>query len=364
MQSLKKIAPPLVPFLFSLFSVLVSMVGMFPPSYAVAQNSYSAIKNAGGKCMDVQNGYVSKDGTLIQIWDCNNTTAQQWQISGETIRNAGGKCLDIQSGAIFNEGQPVWLYGCNNTNAQRWIVTSSGEIRNPVSNKCLDVKNGWIGTSGTPLQIYSCNGTPAQKWSAVSNSVTSFRISYTSSQRANSVVNDAVNTWMSKIQIGPQGSPVQNGFTVNIVEQSSGIGYADGVYASSGTGTITVYPAFFNLSYGKQKKVIMHEMGHVMGFGQQRSTQYMNLVRCGSNLTNCYLAGNNITANYGGSAPLQGNFFSNSRPAVRTDGYFHFAEGDSKLARDLMSAATLEDYSDNDLKYTISALKDMGFIFK
>ena len=168
MQSLKKLAPPLVPLSFSLLSALVSMVGVFPPSYAVAQTSYSAIKNAGGKCMDVQNGYVSKDGTPIQIWDCNNTTAQQWQVSGETIRNAGGKCLDIQSGAIFNEGQPVWTYGCNATNAQRWIFTSSGEIRNPVSNKCLDVKNGWIGTSGTTLQIYSCNGTPAQKWSVAS----------------------------------------------------------------------------------------------------------------------------------------------------------------------------------------------------
>ena len=367
MQSLKNFAPPIVPLSFSLLSTLVSMVSVFPPSYAVAQTSYSAIKNAGGKCMDVQNGYVSKDGTLIQIWDCNNTPAQQWQISGETIRNAGGKCLDIQSGAIFNEGQPVWLYGCNGTNAQRWVLTSSGEIRNPVSNKCLDVKNGWIGTSGTPLQIYSCNGTPAQKWSSSFNSIPSFRISYTSASTRikDSDIKFAVDTWMSKIQIGPQGSPVQNGFHVNIVEgRDTNKGYADGQYAKSGTGTITVFPAFFSLDENVRKKVIMHEMGHVLGFGQQHSTQYMNLVSCVAGGTICSLTGNNINATYGSSVPLQGNFYSNSRPDIRTSGYLHFAEGDPKLASDLMSASTREAYSENDLKYTIAALKDMGYIFK
>ena len=169
---------------------------------------------------------------------------------------------------------------------------------------------------------------------------------------------------MSKIKSGPQGSTFQNGFSFNVVESSSGDGYADGRYDISGTGTITVTPAFFKLSYAIQKKVMMHEMGHVMGFGQQRSIQYMNLVRCGPSLTNCSLIGNNITAAYGNSAPLQGNFYSKSRPAVRTDGYFHFAEGDSKLSKDLMSAATLEGYSDNDLRYTIAAFKDMGFVFK
>ena len=173
MQSLpKKFAFFLTPLsLLSFLSVFASIFGVFSSSPAQAQNSYNAIKNAGGKCMDVQNGYTSKDGTPIQIWDCNGTTAQQWQVSGETIRNAAGKCLDIQNGLIYKDEQPVWLYTCNGSAAQRWTVSSSGQIRNPVSNKCLDVKNGKTATAGTSLQIYGCNGTIAQSWSSGSTPV-------------------------------------------------------------------------------------------------------------------------------------------------------------------------------------------------
>ena len=123
----------------SLLSVFGSILGMFSPSFVEAQSSYNAIKNVGGKCLDVQNGYVYSNGTATQIWECNGTTAQQWQVSGETIRHAAGKCLDIQSGQIFTDGQPVWIYDCNGTNDQKWNISSSSEIRNPVSQKCLDV---------------------------------------------------------------------------------------------------------------------------------------------------------------------------------------------------------------------------------
>jgi len=349
---------------------------MFSPSFVEAQTSYNAIKNVGGKCLDVQNGYVYTNGTPTQIWECNGTTAPQWQVSGETIRNAAGKCLDIQSGQIFTDGQLVWLYECNGTNAQRWTISSSGEIRNPVSQKCLDVRNGWIGTIGTPIQIYSCNGTNAQKWS--SNST--FRITWnylsntSKSALGRSATADAVNTWMSKIQSGPLGSPVQNGFTVNVIEDRT-IGYqiyASADYAQNGVATLRINADwFFGLSTARQKKVLMHELAHSMGFGQQRSPQYFNNVRCGSNLTNCSLTGNNITAVYNStfpyesvvSVPLQENVNVN-RVSERTAGFGHFWEGDQKLQRDLMSAATLENYSDGDLKFTLAVLKDMGFSIK
>ncbi len=353
----------------SVLSVFGSVLGMISPSLVEAQTSNNAIKNVGGKCLDVQNGYVYTNGTATQIWECNGTTAQQWQVSGETIRNAAGKCLDIQSGQIFTDGQPVWIYDCNGTNAQRWTINSSGEIRNPVSQKCLDVRNGWISTIGTPIQIYSCNGTNAQKWSTNSTFVITWNYLSNSSKSAlgRSATADAVNTWMSKIQSGPLGSPVQNGLTVNVIEDRT-IGYqiyAAADYAQNGVATLRINPDwFFGLSAARQKKVLMHELVHSMGFGQQRSSQYFNNVRCGANLTNCYLTGNNITAVYGSTlVPLQGNV-NVSRISSRTDGFEHFAEGDSKLQRDLMSAATLEDYSDSDLKFTIAVLKDMGFSIK
>ena len=380
MQSQKKQSSlSLVPLsVLSLLSVFGSILGMFSPSFVEAQSSYNAIKNVGGKCLDVQNGYVYSNGTATQIWECNGTTAQQWQVSGETIRNAAGKCLDIQSGQIFTDGQPVWIYDCNGTNAQKWNISSSGEIRNPVSQKCLDVRNGWIGTIGTPIQIYSCNGTNAQKWSA--NATFSITWNYlpnnSNSVTGRKAVGKAVDTWMSKIQSGPLGSRVQNGFTVNDIEDRT-LGnhiYADGGYVENGVATLKINPDWFFqlrsdrktpvLSDLQKQKVIMHELAHSMGFGQQRSPEYFNNVRCGSNLAICYLTGNNITAVYGSTlVPLQGNV-NVSRSSSRTDGFGHFWEGDPKLQRDLMSAATLEDYSDGDLKFTIAVLKDMGFSIK
>jgi hypothetical protein len=379
MQSQKKqFGLFLVPLsVLGVLSVFGSVLGMFSPSLAEAQTAYNAIKNVGGKCLDVQNGYVYTNGIGTQIWECNGTTAQQWQFSGETIRNAAGKCLDIQSGQIYTDGQLVWLYDCNGTNAQRWTISSSGEIRNPVSQKCLDVRNGWIGTIGTPVQIYSCNGTNAQKWSANSTFNITWNYLSNSSKSAlgRTATADAVNTWMSKIQSGPLGSPVQNGFTVNVIEDRT-IGYqiyASADYAQNGVATLRINPDWFFqlrrdgtpvLSDSQKQKVIMHELAHSMGFGQQRSPEYFNNVRCGSNLAVCYLTGNNISAVYGStSVPLQGNV-NVSRISSRTEGFGHFWEGDPKLQRDLMSAATLEGYSDSDLKFTIATLKDMGFSIK
>jgi type 1 glutamine amidotransferase len=113
-----------------------------------------------GKCLDV-NGGNSADGTKVQLWGCNNGTAQKWTLQGQTFK-ALGKCLDVSGGGTAN-GTKVQLWTCNGSGAQNWAPQSNGSVRNPQSGRCLDVK-GNNSADGQQIQIWDCNGGANQKW--------------------------------------------------------------------------------------------------------------------------------------------------------------------------------------------------------
>ncbi|MDX6342005.1 MAG: hypothetical protein QOH87_2143 [Trebonia sp.] len=114
-----------------------------------------------GLCADVR-GANSANFTPVQVYTCNNTSAQQWTVvqAGSTLQ-ALGKCMDINGGGTAN-GTTVDLYDCNNTAAQVFIPQSNGELYNPQSGRCLD--DTGYGGSGTQLQIWDCAGSANQVW--------------------------------------------------------------------------------------------------------------------------------------------------------------------------------------------------------
>ena len=117
------------------------------------------ITGLGGKCMDVASA-SSANGTAIQLYDCNGTTAQQWTAGSDGTIKALGKCLDV-SGASSTNGAKVQLYDCNGTAAQNWSRPGDGTIR--ALGKCLDASNN-SSANGTRLQIWDCAGSANQKW--------------------------------------------------------------------------------------------------------------------------------------------------------------------------------------------------------
>jgi glucosylceramidase len=121
------------------------------------------ITGLGGKCVDIA-GASSADGTAVQLYGCNGTTAQQWTRPGDGTLRALGKCLDVSAGSTA-DGARVQIYSCNGSGAQQWTYTATRDLVNPQSNKCLDV-TGNTATDGTPLQIWSCTGAANQKWTA------------------------------------------------------------------------------------------------------------------------------------------------------------------------------------------------------
>jgi glucosylceramidase len=145
--------------------VLAAVGGLIAASAVVllpgaAQAATGPITGIAGKCVDV-NAASSTNGTAVQLYDCNGTSAQQWTVSTDGTLQALGKCMDLTSAGTAN-GTQVQLYDCNGTNAQKWTYTS-GTLVNPASGRCLDA-TGASSANGTRLQIWDCTGASNQKW--------------------------------------------------------------------------------------------------------------------------------------------------------------------------------------------------------
>ncbi|MEU1630577.1 ricin-type beta-trefoil lectin domain protein [Streptomyces sp. NPDC020096] len=114
---------------------------------------------SSGQCVDIPGG-VTTDNPQVQLYDCNNTDAQTWNLPGDNTVRAMGECLDVRNGSNAN-GTPVQIYPCNNTAAQQWTydpVTS--ELR--AFGKCLDATGD--ATATAKLQLWDCQGGSNQQW--------------------------------------------------------------------------------------------------------------------------------------------------------------------------------------------------------
>ncbi|MFF7969043.1 lectin [Streptomyces sp. NPDC007903] len=121
-----------------------------------------AFTGLAGKCLDVAGG-SSANGTAVQLYDCNGSTAQQWTVAADGSVRALGKCLDVVS-ASTADGAKVQLYDCNGTGAQRWSYNAAtGDVVNTAADKCLDVTDN-SSANGARVQIWSCTGAANQKW--------------------------------------------------------------------------------------------------------------------------------------------------------------------------------------------------------
>ncbi|KAG6818468.1 hypothetical protein H0H93_004760, partial [Arthromyces matolae] len=122
--------------------------------------------NSTSKCLDVR-AAVYANGTPVQIYDCNGTGAQKWQIQyGSTsLRVAGTNfCLDAGSTAPENGvGMKIWT--CyDNLAAQSWYYASNNQIALTNQGQCLDLTGG-ILTNSNPVQTWQCaSGNNNQLW--------------------------------------------------------------------------------------------------------------------------------------------------------------------------------------------------------
>ncbi|KAH8831500.1 19 kDa protein having G-X-X-X-Q-X-W motif-containing protein [Flagelloscypha sp. PMI_526] len=120
-----------------------------------------AVPNSG-KCVDVE-GANFKNGTPIDLYDCNGTPAQQFTITAEDrfqIKSASHPSFCVDAGTNPKNGSKVHLWTCHSedTFQQTWTYTTMTSIlRIADSDLCLDLTDGKV-SNGNQLQVYQCSG--------------------------------------------------------------------------------------------------------------------------------------------------------------------------------------------------------------
>ena len=141
------------------FAVTVSLLTSPSPS-----PSYSGTIRLTkmGLCLDDRSN-SSRNGAIVQVWQCNGDANQKWQVfSDGTIRH-NGLCLDATGYGTAN-GTKVQLWACTGGANQKWD-TKDWRIHydNPAAvNKVLDDTRS--GGNGTQQQIWTNTGGANQYW--------------------------------------------------------------------------------------------------------------------------------------------------------------------------------------------------------
>ena len=120
------------------------------------------ITGPAGKCVDVRSASTA-NGTAVQLYACNGTSAQQWTVQSDGTIRALGKCLDVAGGTTATaNGTLIQLWDCNGQSNQKWSA-NGGELVSASSGRCLD-DTGGNTADGTQLQIWDCFGNANQTW--------------------------------------------------------------------------------------------------------------------------------------------------------------------------------------------------------
>jgi hypothetical protein len=133
---------------------------------------YTTVGKGSSRCVDAR-GAASTNGTPVQQYTCNATTAQQWQFqptSGGYVRiNSrlnGAQAIDVTNVSTADNA-PLQLWTYSGGDNQQWLPVAESDgayhFVNRHSGKCLDTP-GASTTAGVQLGQYTCNGTAAQSF--------------------------------------------------------------------------------------------------------------------------------------------------------------------------------------------------------
>jgi serine/threonine-protein kinase len=134
------------------------------PLPSTATGVITLVNAQSGTCMDTA-GRIFANGTTEDIYTCNGTPAQVWNLTaaGQLTQDGGAFCLD-DNNSDNTPGARVQLWSCNGGANQQWVLQPNGSITGVSSGLCVDV-NGETTADGTALVLWPCNGHPSELWS-------------------------------------------------------------------------------------------------------------------------------------------------------------------------------------------------------
>jgi hypothetical protein len=160
----------------ALAATAISLVSATAARAAVTDGTWYTVVNAtSGKCVDAQ-AAATANGTAVQQFTCNGSTAQQWQFqatSGGYYRannfNNAAQTWDVTGVSTADSATiQLWAYGGGNNQQWQPVQDAGGTYHfvNRNSGKCLDTPAASTA-DGVQLQQFTCNATGAQSFSLV-----------------------------------------------------------------------------------------------------------------------------------------------------------------------------------------------------
>ncbi|MGW1051295.1 RICIN domain-containing protein [Streptomyces sp. NPDC002521] len=140
-----------------------------PSGYATVINA------ASGRCLDAK-AAATANGTAVQQYACNGTTAQEWRFTDAgngsvhiDNRNDTSQVVDVTDVSTADNA-PIQLWSYGGGAGQQWQAVDDGggafHFVNKNSGKCLDDPGASLADS-TRFAQYTCNGTAAQRFQVV-----------------------------------------------------------------------------------------------------------------------------------------------------------------------------------------------------
>ena len=159
-----------VPTAMGTFGVTVTAADQAGTSRAVSFNwtitsGGKPIVGPHGKCLD-DFASSTANGNKIDIWDCNNTGAQEWIYHSNHTLSVLGSCLSDRK--YTGAGTKLVLWSCIGHKNEQWTHRSNGEYVLATNGLCLtDPSNSTV--NGTQVEIRSCQNFSDQHWSLPSS---------------------------------------------------------------------------------------------------------------------------------------------------------------------------------------------------
>lgn len=135
---------------------------------------YINVKHADTMSLDINGGSL-RNGQALQIYQWNNSTAQQFIFTRQADRSYvitnvnSGKAIDV-SGSRTADKTKIQQWSRNGAKAQKWFIRSSGDgyyLQSALGNWVLDMANGSV-KNYTSVRLFTPNGTNAQRFQLAS----------------------------------------------------------------------------------------------------------------------------------------------------------------------------------------------------